>query len=185
MPEGPVHTDLIADLTAIAAGDRAAMHRLYTATVPLLYGICLKVVRNREGAEDVLQEVYIKVWNRAAGFDPDKGSPMAWLSLIARNAAIDRVRARARRKSAGDGALATVEDDGELAETRLVRESEAEMLSGHLTDLDEPERSYIYDAYMGGLSYSQVAEKTGVPLGTVKTRIRRGLAKLRMNVPRE
>ncbi len=184
MNRGAHQSDLVDDLAAIANGDRAAMRRLYGATIPTLYAICLKVVQNREGAEDVLQEVYIKVWNRAGEFDPAKGAPMAWLSLIARNAAIDRVRARMRRRSAGEAPLATMTDKSEPTELRLVRESEAAELAEHVTNLPEPERSYIRDAYLGGMTYSQVADKTGVPLGTVKTRIRRALAELRVKVTR-
>lgn len=177
--------DLCNDLVAVGEGDRDAMHRLYEATGGKLYSICFKVLRNRPAAEDVLQEVYIKIWNRAAGFDPDKGSAMAWLGLIARNSAIDRVRARARRKTTGDDALWTIADDSEQADDRIMRESEEAMLSAHVDHLQEPDQTYIREAYFTGMTYSQVAEKTGVPLGTVKTRIRRGLAALRQRVHRD
>lgn len=131
-------------VTGVADGDGDAMRRLYEATASELYTICFALVRNREATEDVLHEVYTKVWNCAAGYDPEKGSPAIWLSLIARNSAIDRICARGDRK-----------------------------------------QTYIRHAHLRRLTYSQVAEETGVPLGTAKTRIRRGLTALRARVMRD
>ncbi|WP_168157348.1 RNA polymerase sigma factor [Erythrobacter sp. QSSC1-22B] len=175
----------MAALTGIADRDSEAMRRLYEATASELYAICFAVVRNREATEDVLQEVYTKVWNRAAGYDPEKGSPMVWLSFIARNSAIDRVRARGRRPTVNDYPLVLVADEAALTDERLIREEEAENLRREIDALSDPEQSYIRSAYLRGLTYSQVADEAGVPLGTVKTRIRRGLMALRAQVTRD
>ncbi len=177
--------NLVEAINAIAEGDGEAMRRLYEATASELYAICFAVVRNREVAEDLLQEAYTKVWNRAAGYDPEKGSPMVWLSFIARNSAIDRVRARSRRPVVCDHPLVMIADDADLSDERMIREEEADSLWREIDGLADPEQTYIRNAYLHGLTYSQVAEKAGVPLGTVKTRIRRGLTALRVTVRRD
>lgn len=177
--------NLVAALAGIADRDGEAMRQLYEATASELFAICFAVVRNREATEDVLQEVYTKIWNRAAGYDPEKGAPMAWLSFIARNSAIDRLRARGRRPMVNDYPLVLVADDADLTDERLIREEEAENLWREIDELSDPEQTYIRSAYLRGLTYAQVAEEAGVPLGTVKTRIRRGLMALRAQVTRD
>ncbi|NTZ42404.1 sigma-70 family RNA polymerase sigma factor [Altererythrobacter sp. SALINAS58] len=167
------------DLSAVASGDIAGLRRLYEATARELYNICFRVVQNREAAEDVLQDVYIKVWNRAAGFDPAKGSAMAWLSMVARNSAIDWYRAQNRRTTVSDDALQFIADDGEAADDRLVREQEADRITALVDDLEDPTRSYIREAFLRGMTYSEIAEQSNVPLGTVKSRIRRGLMSMK------
>ncbi|WP_170002967.1 sigma-70 family RNA polymerase sigma factor [Pseudopontixanthobacter vadosimaris] len=172
-------TQLTNDLSAVAAGDIAGLRRVYEASARDLFNICFRVVQNRDAAEDVLQDVYIKVWHRAAGFDPARGSAMAWLSMVARNSAIDWYRAQNRRTTVSDEALRFVADDGEAADDRLVRKEEADRITALVDDLDDPTRSYIREAFLRGLTYSEIAEQSNVPLGTVKSRIRRGLMSMK------
>lgn len=176
---------LVAILCDIADGNSSAMRGLYEATASDLYALCFAVVRNREAAQDVLQEVYTKVWNRAEGFDPEAGSPIIWLRSIARNSAIDRVRAQGRRPTVSDISLDSIADDAELPDERLIREEGTEHLIRQVDQLSDPEQTFIRNAYLRGLTYSQVAAEAGVPLGTVKTRIRRGLKVLRAQVKRD
>lgn len=167
------------DLEAVAAGEISALRRVYQSTSRELFSICYRVTQSREAAEDVLQEVYIKVWNRAAGYDPNKSSGMAWLAMIARNSAIDWYRAQNRHETTGDDVLKILPDDSEPVDDRLAREQEGKRAFALVGELDDPTSEYIREAYLRGLSYSEVAERAGVPLGTVKSRIRRGLIRLK------
>ena len=172
---------LESQLEAIATSDVAGLHALYDATKTRLFVVCLGIVKDREAAEDVLQEVYLKIWNRAAGFDRSKGAPWPWLAMIARNTAIDWARARAR-SSRLDGAkyLINREDEADApADEQLVAEQEGERAMREVAQLDEAAAQCLRAAFIEGLSYSEVAEREGLPLGTVKSRIRRALKVLR------
>jgi RNA polymerase sigma-70 factor, ECF subfamily len=165
-------------LQRIADGERAAFSALYDATSGKLFAVCLTVLTSRAEAEEALQETYLKVWRRAGSYDADRASAMSWLIAIARNAAIDIAR---RRKGVPVDldAAAELEDDGPSPETAANAAGEARRLHDCLGELEGEQARIIKRAYMGGLSYSQVAEAAGKPLGTVKSLIRRGLQKLR------
>jgi RNA polymerase sigma-70 factor (ECF subfamily) len=168
-------------LMAVANGDVAGLHALYEATKTRLFVVCLGIVREREAAEDVLQEVYLKVWNRAAGYDEGRGSPWPWLAMIARNTAIDWARAHSRRANL-DGAqylLAREEEFEAPADEHLVQMQEGDRAMREVEHLDEAAAQCLRAAFVEGLSYSEVAEREGLPLGTVKSRIRRALRVLR------
>lgn len=179
MPCDPKNSDLVQILLAMAEGDRSAMHRLYVRTSRELYSLCFSFIQNREASEDVLHEVYLKAWNRAVSYDQTKGTPMAWLTRIARNCAIDWIRAQKRRNTTGDETLVFLADEGENAEDMLIRVEQSEDVKRQVESLASADADLIRSAYLRGMTYSEVAEMTGLPLGTVKTRIRRGLRILR------
>lgn len=179
MASDTLNSDLLPILLAMAEGDKEAMHRLYVRTSRELYSLCFSFIQNREASEDVLHEVYLKVWNRAASYDQTKGPPMAWLTRIARNSAIDWIRAQKRRLTTGDDQLTMVADQSENAEEMLIRVQLSENVRQQVDDLASPDADLIRRAYLRGMTYSEVAIETGLPLGTVKTRIRRGLRIMR------
>src|SRR5262249_3265712 len=143
-----------------------------------LFGACLRILNDRSEAEDVLQEVYLTVWNKAAAFDEARASPITWLVAIARNRAIDRARSRSRRSEPIEAA-ADVADPGASAFESLASAQEHERLKSCLDEIEERQSLAIRAAFMGGFTYEELAERSGVPLGTMKSWIRRGLAKLR------
>lgn len=173
------NSELLQIFHALAEGDRQAMRLLYTRTSRELYSLCFSFIQNREASEDVLHEVYLKVWNRAATYDRTKGTPMAWLTRIARNSAIDWIRAQKRRPTTGDDRLIFVADQSETAEEMLIRVEQSENARQQVENLASVDADLIRSAYLRGMTYSEVANETGLPLGTVKTRIRRGLRIMR------
>ena len=173
------NSELLQILLAMAEGDKGAMHRLYVRTSSELYSLCFSFIQNREASEDVLHEVYLKAWNRAASYDQAKGAPMAWLTRIARNSAIDWIRAQKRRPTSGDDELVFIADQSENAEEMLIRVEQSENLKQQVENLSSADANLIRSAYLRGMTYSEVANQTGLPLGTVKTRIRRGLRTMR------
>ncbi len=172
---------LASQLEAVAANEVAALQALFEATRTRLFVICLGIVKNREAAEDVLQEVYLKIWNRAAGYHRAKGPPWPWMAMIARNTAIDRARARTRRNTLdGEKYLISREDNAPTPiDDQLVQSEAGERVLREVDDLDEAAAHVLRAAFLEGLSYSEVAEREGLPLGTVKSRIRRALMVLR------
>jgi RNA polymerase sigma-70 factor (ECF subfamily) len=166
-------------MARIAEGDRAALRALYQATSSKLFGVCLRILGDREESEDVLQDVYVTIWRRADRYDPARASVTTWLSTIARNRAIDRLRARgplARAEPVDDLPIA---DETPGAEHRLEAADDAVRLEGCLGELDERTRQVIRTAFFEGVTYEALAKRLDAPLGTVKSWIRRGLARLK------
>jgi RNA polymerase sigma factor (sigma-70 family) len=166
-------------LPRIAGGDRNALHDLYDATCAKLFGVCLRILSDREESEDVLQEVYLTIWRRADRFDGSRASVMTWASTIARNRAIDRLRARgplARAEQVDDLEIA---DGAVSAESMLMTAGEDGRLHGCLGELDTRTQQVIRTAFFEGVTYEALAQRMNAPLGTVKSWIRRGLAKLK------
>jgi RNA polymerase sigma factor (sigma-70 family) len=171
---------LCAALRGVALGREAALADLYDRTSAKLFGICLRILGDRGEAEDALQEAFISVWNRAGSFDPDRSSPVTWLATIARNRAIDRIRSSGRRRPASSlDVAAEVPDAAADAFSRLEAGEERGRLSGCMDELEQRHSDAIRTAFFDGLSYSELAERNGVPLGTMKSWIRRSLIKLR------
>jgi RNA polymerase sigma-70 factor (ECF subfamily) len=166
-------------LTRIAQGDRAALRALYEATAPKLFGVCLRILSDREESEDVLQDVYVTIWRRADRFDPKRASVAAWISTIARNRAIDRLRARGPMARAEPVEELEVADERPGAESLLAAAEEAARLHACLGELDERTRAAIRTAFFEGVTYEALARRMDAPLGTVKSWIRRGLARLK------
>lgn len=173
-------TSVITDhLAAVAQGDRAALRALYEATSSKLFGVALRILSDREEAEDVLQEVYITIWRRADRFDATRASPMTWLSTIARNRAIDRLRARGPMARADLDEGMEIADDAPGADTLIEAAQDAGRLHACLDELDERTRGVIRTAFFEGVTYEALAARMDTPPGTVKSWIRRGLARLK------
>lgn len=167
-------------LGRVAEGDRSAFLRLYDATSAKLFGVCLHILNDRAEAEDVLQEVFLKIWRSADRYHANGFSPMTWLITVARNAAIDRLRVR--RSRAGDGGhedLARVQDTRPGPESAAIAGSEAQRIAQCLTELDDRRADAVRGVYLRGLSYQDLAERHDVPLNTMKTWLRRSLMLLK------
>jgi len=166
-------------LALIAAGDRAAFGELFDRFAPRLFGLLLKIVSDRAEAEDVLQEVFLQVWRNAARYDARLSQPIVWLMLIARAKGIDAVRRRASHNDLLDRAPRPPEFASGRAGARADALEQAPRLSGALAALPAEQSDAIGLAFQGGLAAAQIAALRGVPVGTVKTRIRSGMIKLR------
>ncbi len=166
-------------LTRIASGDQRALRKLYDRCAGQCLALALRIVRERREAEEVVQEAFLEVWKRAGDFDPRRGAAVAWLLQIARTRAIDRVRTR----GAVDRMVTSVAQEPspppapaalELVEARRRRDR----VKSALDRLPENQRACIELAYFEGLTQREIAERTGDPLGTVKTRVRTALQRL-------
>ena len=166
----------------IAARDRAAFRDIYPAAAAKLMGVLLRILRDRAEAEDALQEVFTRVWLRAERFDAAKGRGMTWLIAIARNHAIDRVRARPpvaeAPRDAGDP-VDMVADDRAGALDALVARGEARRIVDCLAALEPDRARCVQGAYLEGWSYDDLARRFDVPINTMRTWLRRSLLKLR------
>jgi RNA polymerase sigma-70 factor (ECF subfamily) len=171
---------LAAALVRVAGGDRAALRVVYQDTSAKLFGVCLRILKDRGEAEDVLQEVFVTVWRRAASFDPGRASPITWMVAIARNRAIDRLRASAISRCMEPIESAdAVSDPAPAAVERVELAQQHQRLSRCLEELEARQASAIREAFLDGTTYEELATRMSVPLGTMKSWIRRGLLKLR------
>lgn len=171
---------IVAALARIPAGDRAALQTVYRLTSAKLFGVVLRILGERSEAEDVLQEVYVTVWRKAADFDSGRASPMTWLIAIARNRAIDRLRAtRASRHMDPIDAAAEIADSAPLADRALEGVEDHARLHGCLDGLEARERAALRGAFFDGNTYEDLAARMSVPLGTMKSWIRRAMIKLK------
>ncbi|MFS4439534.1 sigma-70 family RNA polymerase sigma factor [Paracoccaceae bacterium GXU_MW_L88] len=174
-PSAMQMTDL---LGRVALRDRRAFEELYQQAAPKLFAICLRILKDKAEAEDALQEVFIKIWHSADRYLPDTASPQAWLNTVARNHAIDRLRAR--KPGGGDLDVAEVLPDGGLTpEESAVLRSEGRRIDQCLEELDQSRADAVRLAYVEGESYIELAERFSVPLNTMRSWLRRSLLKLR------
>jgi RNA polymerase sigma-70 factor (ECF subfamily) len=158
--------------------DRAAFDLLYRQTSAKLFGVCLRVLKDRGDAEEALQEVFVKVWTKADRFAVSDLSPISWLVAIARNHAIDRIRSR-RKPAADIDAALDVADPGPGPEAMVVASGESERIYQCLEELEQDRAQAVRGAYLNGESYADLAERHKVPLNTMRTWLRRSLLKLR------
>jgi RNA polymerase sigma-70 factor (ECF subfamily) len=167
-------------ISRIANGDRTALRELYDRTAAKLFGLCLRILGDTSEAEDTMQDIYLTVWQRAGSFDPARSSPITWLTIIARSRAIDRLRSSGRSRAALPiENAADVRDPSPDAVSMLEAGQDASRLNGCVEELDQRQAKAIREAFFGGVTYPQLAERAGVPLGTMKSWIRRSLMKLR------
>ncbi len=178
-PEVSPRAQLVALLLASAEGDEASFSELYRRTSAKLFGVVLRICANRGMAEDVLVEVYLTIWRRAGAFDAGRASPITWMATIARNRAIDAMRRLPRAQMVDVEVAGQVADTAPLAEARLIETEDDAQLHLCLDQLEEPHAGAIRAAFFKGLTYSQLADAMTVPLGTMKSWIRRGLARLK------
>lgn len=165
---------------AVARGDEQAFATLYDQYGHILFGFLVRILRSRPEAEDTLQEVLIQVWQQAASFDETRGRAFTWLVTLARSRALDRLRAsdsreRAARRSVESSSPA---ESAEGADDAALRSERGLVVRRALAELPEEQRRNLLFAYLDGMSQTEIAERTGQPLGTVKTRMRAGLKKL-------
>jgi len=174
------NTELRRLMTAVAGEDKLAFESLYNMTVDRLFGLALRICQSRDLAEDVLSDVYLQVWQQADQYIPDRGSVMAWLSIICRSRALDRVRKRQRvaeKEEAVENHV--VEDSAMVAQDLLVAVEQDSALHDALLGLDAASRQLLALAYFKDYSHSELSQLTGKPIGTVKTQIRRAIIELK------
>ena len=173
--------ELVELLRSVAAGDEPSFARLYDRTIGLVLSFAQRIVGDRELAEEAAHDVYLSIWKKAASFSEYRGSPSAWILAITRSRAIDRLRAERRHGSGATFEEALHSDAASHEDPSLetaVEERRDQVVSA-VRGLPESQRRAIELAFFAGLSYSEVADRVGAPLGTVKTQIRRGMQKLR------
>jgi RNA polymerase sigma-70 factor (ECF subfamily) len=166
-------------LHAVARGDEAALARLYDGYRVILFGLLVRILNSREEAEDILQDVFIQVWRRAKDFDENRGKPFTWLVTLTRSRAIDRLRQLGARQRLATSAAQDQPEEASDALTDTIKSGQKEVVQRALAELPEDQKQTLVLAYYEGLTQSEIAAKLGAPLGTVKTRMRSGLAKLR------
>jgi RNA polymerase sigma-70 factor (ECF subfamily) len=177
-------SDIEGLLRGTAAGDRRSFAELYDETSPYVFGVLLRMLADREQAEEVAQEVYLQAWRTAGSFDERRGSGWTWLAMMARSRALDRIRAdrsygRALDRLEAEPATAVDENPGPDPDRETVLGNRGERARAALNALPEEQSQALRLAFFGGLTHREIAERTGIPLGTVKTRIRTALTKLR------
>lgn len=168
-------------IKGIAEGDQSAMATLYDSTSKLVFGLVLRILQDRETAEEVLLDVYTQVWRQATSYDAQRGTPLAWLMTIARSRALDRLRSgwQERQRKEPLDAVSEARDLASNPEEMTVSAERQRLVRQALGMLSPEQREVIELAYYSGLSHSEIAAQLGQPLGTVKTRTRLGLMKLR------
>lgn len=170
---------LIEALQRVARGDRAGLREVYALTSAKLMGVCLRICQDRDVAEDIMQDVYWKIWNRAGRYDPARASPITWLCTIARNTAIDWRRAHPPLATVGVEAALGVGDDRPPADQWIEADQRSARIVECLDALEDRQQAAIRSAFFEGMSYPELAARAAVPLGTMKSWVRRGLLQLR------
>jgi RNA polymerase sigma-70 factor (ECF subfamily) len=173
--------DWAALVRSIAAGDQLALHALYDRAHRLVFTLILRITANRETAEELTVDVFHDVWRRASGYDAANGTVLGWIMNQARSRAIDRLRFESRKKRSHGGDAQQQPEAEAAADPRDVIElrEQGELLRAALAVLTPAERQAIETTFFGGLTHAEAAERLDLPLGTIKTRIRSGLHKLR------
>ena len=166
----------------VASADQGALGELYDATSPTVFGLVRRIVGDYSAAEEVIIDVYAQVWRLASAYSEEKGSPITWLLMIARSRAIDHLRSRARRVKEQERPLEAAFDHahpGADPETAVISGNLRQIVRDILANLEPEQVTMLQLAFFEGLSHGEIASKTGIPLGTVKTRIRAGMMRMR------
>jgi len=177
-------------LARVVKGDHQAFSQLYDQSSTLLYTMALRILGNREEAAELLQDVYLEVWRKVSRYDVGRGTPVAWLVTLTRSRAIDRLRARASRghqrtADSLDGASAAqVQDRGPTPFDAQADQEIRTLVGGAMAALPQAQQQALELAYYEGLSHAEIAARLNQPLGTVKTRIKLGMSKLRESLRR-
>ena len=179
MQAEPAQENDVALLSAIAARDEVALARLYDRYRAILFGLLMRILNNREEAEDVLQEVFLQVWRKAEDFDENRGRPFTWLVTLARSRGIDRLRTLAARERVAEAGAREASEEISDAVTDAFKSEQRGLVSDALAKLPDEQKRPIMLAYFEGLTQSEIATNLGAPLGTVKTRMRTGMIRLR------
>jgi RNA polymerase sigma-70 factor (ECF subfamily) len=166
-------------LGRISKGDEAAFAELYQATSSKLFAVALRILRNREVAEEVVQEAYFKIWERAGDFNPAIASPVTWMAAIVRNRALDEARRRVARPFADASELDDIESEDEHPLNAIERSQDVERLLRCMEGLEPEKKQIVRLAYLHGLSREALAKRFNRPEGTIKTWLHRSLAQLK------
>ncbi|WP_299613304.1 sigma-70 family RNA polymerase sigma factor [uncultured Tateyamaria sp.] len=165
-------------IARVALSDRPAFDQLYTMTSSRLFAVAMRIMKNRAEAEDVLQDAYVRIWQRAGSYRPGEGRSMSWLIAITRNLAIDRMRIRTAPVAPIEMAQ-DVPDDGPTPETALVHRQNRAKIDACLEELEAQRAEAVRAAYLEGWSYQELADRFDTPLNTIRTWLRRSLMRLR------
>ena len=175
----PILVDVI---RRVASADQVALGELYDATSPAVFGLVRRIVGDFSVAEEVTIDVYTQVWRLASAYSEEKGSPLTWLLMLARSRAIDHLRSRARRVKEQERPIEVAFDHSHPdpdPETAAISGNRRQIVRDILADLGLEQFTLLQLAFFEGLSHGEIAAKTGIPLGTVKTRIRTGMMRMR------
>ncbi|MBB1060138.1 sigma-70 family RNA polymerase sigma factor [Marilutibacter spongiae] len=167
-------------LARVAEGDALAFDALYRDASPRLMGVCLHLLADRAEAEDVLQDVFVTVWNKAAQFDPRKAGAMTWMATVARNRSIDRLRARpAAQRLAPIDLAEALADEGPTPAASAASAQDGRRLDACIDELEPRRQRLVRIAFFEGATYEELSQRVGSPLGSIKSWIRRSLQQLR------
>ncbi|QRP60215.1 sigma-70 family RNA polymerase sigma factor [Corynebacterium minutissimum] len=173
-------------LVQTAAADKHAFSTLYDALAPTVYSVCLSVLRNPALAEEVAQDVFVEVWTSAAKFDPQRGNARSWVGRLAHGRAVDKLRSHVAAVQRDDrDAMLAQATFAETLEDKALGNVEAQQLRQAIDKIGEPHSTAVALAFFDGLTHAELAESTGVPLGTAKTRVRDGVKKLKAVLGKE
>ncbi len=169
----------------MAAGQQQALEQLYDATVGKVYALALRILRNAADAEEIVCDTYSQAWESASQFDASRAAALGWLLMICRSRALDRLRqmrSRGSRSSVDLDAAGELADSGPAAEDLLSAMQEGSRVRSALAALSDERRKLVSLAFFEGLSHQEIADRTGLPLGTVKSHVRRALTTLRVSL---
>jgi RNA polymerase sigma-70 factor (ECF subfamily) len=174
--------DWVVTIRRAADGDQDALGELYDGTIRTVLGLIRRIVGDPETAEEIALDVYTQVWRQAGSYSREKGSPMTWLIMLARSRAIDHVRSRARRSRDLESPIESASSFSHRdpnPEAAAITQNRSQMIQEVLAELAPEQLSVLQMAFFEGLGHIEISEKTGIPLGTIKSRIRSGMMRLR------
>lgn len=163
----------------VSEGDERSLEELYDKTSSIVFGLILKILSDRQEAEEVLGDIYMQIWERSSTYDPELSKPVSWILMITRSRSIDKIRAGSKRKALSDPINDAIAGHGNNPETNSIIDEKRKIIRNALSELDDNQKKAIELAYFFGMSQSEIAEEMNKPLGTVKSWIRFGMKKLR------